>query len=256
MRRGHPRSLCCPSVQGAGSPASTLSKMMRCPDRGADLDKVPVDQPCPKCGSARRDATPRPPTVEATAAVPPPSILMKHHAWITWAEIAIDHEAEARRVRFLKPAEEFRPGLVAITAAAFALDAFYGVAEQLVPDPGTESPRGAVVAERLKQGVAGGPKAYTWPLRIKALFKTRREAVHFGEAAAPPVMHDALNSHVSPEVFSWRLEAAQDAVDLVLEVFETWVENPSKLTKDWAAAYGHAVAGLVRRRQESENGAL
>jgi hypothetical protein len=72
--------------------------------------------------------------------VPTLTILMKHHAWITWAEIAIDHEAEARRARFQKPAEEFRSGLVAITTAVFALDAFYGVAEQLVPDPGTKSP--------------------------------------------------------------------------------------------------------------------
>lgn len=240
----------------AGSPASTLSNMMRCPDCAADLDKVPIGQPCPKCGSARRDATVHPPTVEAKGEVPPPSILMKHHAWVTWAEIAIDQEDEARRARLRKPAEEFRPGLVAITAAAFALDAFYGVAKQLVPDPGTKSPRGAVVAERLKRGVAGGPKAHTWSHRIKALFKTRREAVHFGEAAAPPIMHAALNSHVSPEVFSWRLEAAQDAVDLLLEVFETWVENPNKLTKDWAAAHGHAVADLVRRRGELANAPL
>jgi hypothetical protein len=112
--------------------------------------------------------------VRAETKVPSPSILMRHHAWITWAEIAIDHEDEARRTRVLKPAEEYRPGLVAITATAFALDAFYGVARELIPDPGVKGARGVVVAERLKRGVAGGPKAHTWPQRIEALFKTRQ----------------------------------------------------------------------------------
>jgi len=43
--------------------------MMRCPDCGADLDKVPPDEPCPKCGSPRRDATVTPSTVAAAASV-------------------------------------------------------------------------------------------------------------------------------------------------------------------------------------------
>ena len=161
---------------------------------------------------------------------------MKHHAWITWAEIAIDHEDDARRTRLLKPAEEFRPGLVAITAAAFALDAFYGVAEQHVPDPATRSPRGAVVAERLKRGVAGGPKAYTWPQRIKALFKTRREAVHFGEAAAPPIMHDALSSHVCLEVFSRRFPPAIESMPGYLAVKSLNDDRTSRVRASGRAA--------------------
>lgn len=34
------------------------------------------------------------------------------------------------------------------------------------------------------------------------------------------------------------------------------VENPNKLTKDWAAAHNLAVANLVRRRRELANEAL
>jgi hypothetical protein len=42
----------------------------------------------------------------------------------------------------------------------------------------------------------------------------------------------------------------------LLEVFETWVEHPNKLTKKWAAAHGHVVADFVRRRGELANTSL
>jgi hypothetical protein len=42
---------------------------MTCPDCGADLDAVPVGDPCPICGSTRRNATVMPPTVAAVATV-------------------------------------------------------------------------------------------------------------------------------------------------------------------------------------------
>jgi len=41
---------------------------MVCPDCGKNLDAVPVDRPCPRCGSGRRDAVVSPPTVAAVAA--------------------------------------------------------------------------------------------------------------------------------------------------------------------------------------------
>ena len=53
---------------------------------------------------------------------------------------------------------------------------------------------------------------------------------------------------VSAEVYTWRLEAAEDAIDLLLEVLDAWASRPSKLTRDWARDYGHAVAALSERR--------
>jgi hypothetical protein len=47
---------------------------MTCPDCGANLDQMAVGDPCPNCGSHRRDATVSPPTVEARAEVLPPTI--------------------------------------------------------------------------------------------------------------------------------------------------------------------------------------
>lgn len=51
------------------SAARIIGAVMTCPVCGANLDAVPVDDPCPKCGSTRRDATVIPPTVAAIAAV-------------------------------------------------------------------------------------------------------------------------------------------------------------------------------------------
>jgi hypothetical protein len=50
--------------------------MMTCHDCGEDLDLVAAGDACPRCGSARRDATVRPPTVVAIAAVYSPTVLV------------------------------------------------------------------------------------------------------------------------------------------------------------------------------------
>ncbi len=70
------------------------------------------------------------------------------HLWATWARIAIDQARAARdaRERGLaaepgSPAmgvafeEEFRAGLQAVTAAAFAIDAWYIAVKDLAPLP-------------------------------------------------------------------------------------------------------------------------
>jgi hypothetical protein len=87
-----------------------------------------------------------------------------------------------------------------------------------------------------------------WPRRIKALYETRDDAVHFGEEDAEPVFHTALNSNVAPEIFEWRLEAAGEAVDLLLEVLTTWAQHPSSHTKDWAVGARDAVDLLEDNR--------
>ena len=51
--------------------------MMSCPDCGADLNDVPVGDPCPKCGGTRRDATVSPGTIEARVSIPTPGILIE-----------------------------------------------------------------------------------------------------------------------------------------------------------------------------------
>jgi hypothetical protein len=187
-------------------------------------------------------------------AYPPENLLIRHHGWYTWAEIAIEQETVARAARATNPVDEFRPSLVAMTAAAFSLDALYGVGQLLIPPPGGDlpkrrasrrPPRGAQVAELLKRGVSPGKLALEWPARITALYEARDDAVHFGEEDAEPVFHPALNSHVAPEIMEWRFEAAEEAVDLLLEVVTNWAHHPSRHTKTWADGARDAVDLLV-----------
>jgi len=49
---------------------ATLRSMMTCPECGTNLTGVPVDDPCPTCGSRRRDAIATPDTVHARANIP------------------------------------------------------------------------------------------------------------------------------------------------------------------------------------------
>ena len=62
--------------------------------------------------------------------------------------------------------------------------------------------------------------------------------------------HTGLESKTSPDVVAWRLEEAESAVDLMLEVFTAWAEHPSKHARGWADRFGPSVASLAERRRE------
>jgi hypothetical protein len=212
----------------------------------------------------REDATVTPATIDLTAAVPSPSISIRQHGWIVWAQIAIDHEKDARRARETGETTEHLPGLVAIAAAAFALDALYGAAKDLIPIPeadGVHEPddcdeldnnrkrkRARRVAECLRRGVSPGKLGESWPKRIRELYSTRDAAVHFGEKDSDPVWHPGWQSNTSPEAVAWRLEEAESAVDLMLEVFEGWARHPSAPIREWAERFRPSVDDLLNRR--------
>jgi hypothetical protein len=202
----------------------------------------------------RKDAIARPATVEARAEVFAPVIRLRQHGWLVWARIAIDHEAEVGRLRLADPIIEYQPGLVAIAAAAFSLDALYAAVGELIPQgppPGDDAARKKHVADRLRRGVSPRSLSESWPSRIGDLYDTRDKAVHYKEADVEPVWHEVLQSNVSPDVVGWGLEAAESAVDLMLEILTSWAGRPSPQARSWAEAYGHAVADLARHRAES-----
>lgn len=82
--------------------------------------------------AARVDAVATPATVAVRVSIPSPSVSIRQHGWVQWALIAIEHEESARRARKAEKVNEHLPGLVAIAAAAFALDALYGLARKLI----------------------------------------------------------------------------------------------------------------------------
>jgi hypothetical protein len=60
--------------------------MMTCHDCGAGLDDVPVGDPCPKCGSTRRDATVFAPPATAKVVVPTPTIGIGYNPHRPWQQ--------------------------------------------------------------------------------------------------------------------------------------------------------------------------
>lgn len=197
--------------------------------------------------------------------LPQVQIRVTSHGWSVWGQIAIDHEHAARDAREKDLTTEHLSGLVAIAAAAFALDALYGVARRLIHVPEIddgESPdfadeehgrrRARHVADRLRRGVSPGRLAESWHGRVRELYRTRDQAVHFGEKDTEPVWHPGLQSNTSAESVAWRLEVAEAAVDLMLEVFTAWAKHPSPEVRKWAEMFTPSVVSLVETRQSGK----
>jgi hypothetical protein len=127
--------------------------------------------------------------------------------WGQWGEIALDREhhartagaqalAEHRNGRKAAPALalEFLASLVAVSAAAHALDAIYGqmVTEDIkAAGPKDDSPREGHIRECLKQRFSTGKKDKPWVAEFEWLFKLRDAAVHAKSEQLPPVPHPA-----------------------------------------------------------------
>lgn len=96
----------------------------------------------------RRDAVVTPEPIRITARVNPVGILIRSHLWPTWAEIAIEEEANARAARAeqlaivaVKPSKEglsealmkeLKAALVCIAAVSHSLDALFDVLAGMV----------------------------------------------------------------------------------------------------------------------------
>ena len=203
--------------------------------------------------SDRRDAHVEVPTLQIGVQIPQVTISITHHAWATWATIAIDHERLAREARVTAPEDELRPALVAITSAAFSLDALYGswVKHLDIPtpdDPRDEGARWKRVSEATRR-VSPGSVSASWRGRIEELYDQRDDAVHFDEVDRPPVWHQPLHSNAAAEHGYWSLDRATVAVDLVLEVLVGWRDSPSKFTTSWSKNYGSLVSSIAEKRR-------
>lgn len=64
--------------------------MQTCSDCRTNLDAVSRGEPCPNCGSQRRDVTVIVPTIRATASVPPASILITDEAQDLTVSMSVD----------------------------------------------------------------------------------------------------------------------------------------------------------------------
>jgi hypothetical protein len=154
---------------------------------------------------------------------------------------------------------EMLASLVAIGAAAYAIDGFYGSVRTLVNPPVPQSKRvsrwrralgvllrgeprrsrpkrSRQIVETLKLGFNIGAEWQGWMGEIDKLFDLRDDAVHHEEALRPMVVYRVTDETVAlaaPEMYDYSAERADWAVALAVEVVGTCAERPKPATAGW-----------------------
>jgi hypothetical protein len=191
-------------------------------------------------------------------------ISISYALWAQWGEIAIEREGRARAARARLVAQhrhgqeigpefaaEFLAGLVAVSAAAHALDALYG---QLVTDdiktagPKGDAGREAHIRECLKRRFRTGKRDAHWVDEFGWLFRLRDAAVHAREQLLASVPHPSGVTNSGQMSADYSAEAAIRAVDLLVDVLTTCVANPKPQDREarkWTTNYGPSVQTMV-----------
>jgi hypothetical protein len=183
--------------------------------------------------------------------------------WVYWAEIAVDHARKARKARTTDakideisakiarlpdvkevPDEpeavgtaETKHAMIAISAAAHAIDGFYGSVKSLVEPPSSHAKRSRQILETLKLGFEIGADWSNWMTELDWLFATRDEAVHSSEELRPVILRRTTAETAvfsSPELRDLSGLEAQRAADIARTVILTCLERPKESTKPWA----------------------
>lgn len=202
-----------------------------------------------------------------TVEVPPVRILMRAHRWISWTRIAIQHEtmAKAARQGLEQAAPENRDGymlqqeadaaLVAICAAAFALEALTRELDDLVSLPSATlaawqrnpPPADRRVLELLKLSVDPRGVVAVWTRELAWLFGVRGGAVHY-EGMNQPTQPHPVGMNVSVAQVTYSPEKATRAVDLLLGILERCRDRPKLAVRGWSNGTRHVVDELVSHR--------
>lgn len=177
-----------------------------------------------------------------------------------WLDIAARAAADAENARLVAVAadlddnetftraveNEFRTSMVAIAAAAFALDAFYAsVIEQAPTVKVVAKSRDASIFETLKRAFSLSPQQRT-ALReqLRLIFRLRDQAVHPPASWARPILHPAFNLGMEPRFVTFRAENAVNAQIFAWQVIWLCLHKPEEdLTslKSWCEQLRDAV---------------
>ena len=203
--------------------------------------------------------------VPATAIARPsdPALTSGTHMAIHWAEIAIASAQAARRARQaladaqrrgspleLALATEMHASLIAISAAASALDALFAELKPLVftadftnrwKKNGTK--RRQQIRETFKHGfrIVGDH----WGGDFDRLFDLRADAVRPGASAhGPGAGRHPLGIDAAPEFCRFTCEEAERAARLIVDVYCTCAAYPWPATEEWAREMGQPVEKL------------
>jgi hypothetical protein len=210
--------------------------------------------------------------------VPPSiaSIAMGTHMWIHWLEIGAERERAACEARtrsvglgieaaeFIdKISAELHASMVAISAAAHAIDALYGEIKPLVPVPAARlsaweqnrAPRYSRILETLKIGCKLGAKTNRWPAEFKALYQLRDPVVHHELKLLPPVPHPNRLTSVAQEVADYCVGNVAKSLDFAFDVASSVIRAPRiPALVTWANTMAHVPAHLDAVRSPGASG--
>lgn len=209
-------------------------------------------------------------TATAHASALQPSILVTVHMWITWAELAIEHEQEALVARqamldlhasgqnfATEMGRETGESLLAICSAAFAMDALVGVWARLVMDPqtvskwespGARTPMASQTGQVLHRSCKDTGTAKKLTDRWRAVIGQRGGAVHFSETPGPTVPHPSGITNAAEVHSTYSRETATAAVDLLIETLNE-IESASKSKlRNWINDMTPSLAALRTKR--------
>jgi hypothetical protein len=193
--------------------------------------------------------------------------------WISWARIAVQHEAMARAVAqaIQRPGadqshlleQEAEAGMISVCGAAFALEALsrelseLGAIPQATLDRWREKRKKGqgpaaenVTCEVLAQTIDARGLVTTWRGELGWLFDLRDSSVHYEGALAPLESHP-LGVNVAPSQVAYSAENATRAVDLLLKILERCRDKPKPPARDWSYGMHGAVDELADRRRRA-----
>ena len=132
---------------------------------------------------------------------------------------------------------EMKEAMEAISAAAHAIDGFYGVVKPLVNPPKSAAKRHRQILETLKLGFAIGPYQNSWLGDLDWLFTTRDGIVHHAEDQRPLVVARITEATIlvsSPEAYRLSAPNAQRAAMIAQTLIETCLAHPKASIAGWA----------------------
>jgi hypothetical protein len=222
-------------------------------DQGQGVDQPPDDP------GANQVIHPQ--GIPAPTQPPGLSIQIRTHLWVSWARVAITHEAVALAAR--KPAQqpgtnlslvleqEGDAGLVGICAAAFALEALSRELEELNLLPAAILAKWANKSPKMREKTMEVLKATVgvtnlWGRELRWLFRIRGESVHYTGSFQAPQPHPFGTN--APSQITYRAENTTRAVNLLLGILERCRDKPKPGARQWSQEAQGIITQLIGSR--------
>jgi hypothetical protein len=192
---------------------------------------------------------------------------MRQVMWARWLEIAVEHESAAKRSFRQIVADpnsgahmpEFRDSLVAVTAAAYCIEALYGEIKYLIDPVEVKRPtRSRILARAFRDGFGIEARNYArLELELAWLLQLRNSVVHAYTEEELPVRHPA-GIDTGAEASRFNAVTSGRTVDVAMLVLQ-YAEVPTAMGHRWVERwtlsprpYYEAVVQSLRNRRQMD----